>query len=281
MNVSAFKQFLLTETELGKKSKVAKEYTPERLVPIPRQLTRDAIGIKSPLVFHGVDVWHAYEISWLTQRGKPCTAMGEMVFPCTSSYLIESKSLKLFLHSLIATQFPDLKAVEATLQKDLSLYSKSDVRVRLFPLSKTPTQTFSPPAGICLDDIDTTIDDASTVNPSLLLSSEGLISEQLYSDLFMSNCPVTGQPDWATILIAYRGRPINHESLLHYLLSFRNQQEFHESCVERIFMDIVRHCKPNELSVEARYTRRGGIDINPFRSTYPNAQPSHLRLERQ
>lgn len=270
----------LINSELGKKSSYAHHYAPELLFPVPRAVNREAIGIHGSLPFYGHDLWNAYEISWLNNKGKPMVAIGEFISPCTAVHIFESKSLKLYLNSFNNTRFDTSDAVAATIQKDLANLAGERVTVRLHLLSKInniDTGTFN---GECLDSLDITINEY-TVNPELLTTEETEVSESLYSNLLKSNCPITGQPDWASVHIIYSGQKINHENLLRYLISFRNHNEFHEHCVERIFMDIKRRCNPAKLTVAACFTRRGGIDINPIRTTERNPPYHNQRQWRQ
>ncbi len=251
---------------LGKKTTYISEYQRDLLYAIPRQLNRDEIHVPSQLPFKGVDLWTAYELSWLNSHGKPVVAMAEFIFPCESPAIIESKSFKLYLNSYTNSRFAKEADVEQLLQQDLSEYAGASVHVKITSLKSwvgTQLESFS---GICLDNLDITCDTYS-VEPRFLQTESAIVTETVYSDLVKSNCLVTGQPDWASVQIHYVGAKINHEGLLRYLISLRNHNEFHEQCVERIFMDILRQCQPRQLTVYARYTRRGGLDINPFRST--------------
>lgn len=263
----------MTETNfaqlpLGKPVKYISTYTPSLLFPIARKAQRDANAIPYPPPFDGVDLWNAYELSWLEHTSrKPRIAMAEFFIPCHSEYLIESKSLKLYLNSFNQTEFKNETEVKATLQQDLSNLVGTPVRVNLSlpPFKLTyPIQEFS---GIVLDDLPVTITDF-TPTASLLSTEPIEVSETLCSHLLKSNCPVTGQPDWASVLIHYEGLKIKHCGLLKYIISFREHQDFHEQCVERIFVDILQRCEPQKLTVYARFNRRGGIDINPFRSNF-------------
>ena len=224
------------------------------------------IGIHSTLPFHGIDIWNAYEISWLNTKGKPMVALGEFIIPCTSPNLIESKSFKLYLNSFNNTQFDSFAAVQALMQRDLSEAAGEAVNVKLSTLDNSKEQITLHLSGTNLDSLDI---NCETYQPSpfLLTTDDEEVTETLTSDLLKSNCLVTGQPDWGSVQISYSGKQINHEGLLQYIISFRHHNEFHEQCVERIFMDISKHCQPTSLSVYARYTRRGGLDINPWRGT--------------
>ncbi len=279
MNSDLLKRTLEKST-LGKKAGHPERYSPELLLPIPRCLAREIIGAPSPVPFYGCDVWNAYEISWLNLKGKPLVAVGEFIFPCTSPNLIESKSLKLFLHSLMNTRFKNTEEVIAHLQKDLSACAQTTVEVTLTPLSEIHSLNLSHPEGICLDELDIEINSFSP-NASCLTTAHEIVNETLFSDLMISNCPVTEQPDWASVHITYEGPKINRADLLKYLVSYRNHREFHEQCVERIFTDILKECRPYKLTVQACYTRRGGLDINPYRTTESHQRPHSKRLWRQ
>lgn len=276
---SSFDQ-LLEQSELGKKTSYRYEYSPEFLFTIPRQVGRDKLDIRSPLPFFGHDIWNTYELSWLNTKGKPQVAVVEFVIPCTSQFLLESKHFKLYLNSFSNTRFNHTNDVVTTLQKDLTNKLHVDVKVKLSLMSELNNSHIQSFGGHCLDLLDIEIQDYQP-NNSFLTTENKWIEENLYSDLLKSNCPVTGQPDWASVQIQYRGKKINHENLLMYIISSRNHQEFHEQCVERIFIDIMRHCQPESLTVQARYTRRGGLDINPCRSTNPQIEVSNQRQIRQ
>jgi len=270
----------LIHSELGKKSEYVTEYSPKLLFPVARSLNRKEINVDGLLPFYGHDVWNAYEISWLNPKGKPMVAIGEFVTPCTSPYLFESKSLKLYLNSFNNTRFNSIENVAKTIEKDLSNIAGEPVTVYLHRLSEPQAINTGNYSGKCLDSLDI-IADEYTINPELLKTEKIEITESVYTNLLKSNCPITGQPDWASVQITYTGSKINPESLLKYIISFRNFNEFHEHCVERIFMDIMRLCNPSALTVEARFTRRGGIDINPLRSSTSNLPYHNKRHCRQ
>lgn len=257
-------------SELGKKSQYSTHYNPEILFPIARQLNRDDINIHgNQLPFFGFDVWNHYEVSWLNGKGKPIAALAEIIFDCQSPNIIESKSLKLYFNSLNNSQYKDVETVKNMIQKDLSSRAGSEVIVNIIPIhhfrDEKLWQGFD---GICLDELDV---ECSTyqVNENLLSTESHVVEETLHSNLLKSNCLVTNQPDWGSVEISYKGNQINHVGLLKYIVSFRNHNEFHEHCIERIFVDIMKKCRPQELTVHGRYTRRGGLDINPYRSTKP------------
>jgi 7-cyano-7-deazaguanine reductase len=245
-------------------------------------LKRDELGITAAtLPFVGEDLWNAYELSWLNSKGKPVVAVGTLRVPADSPHLIESKSLKLYFNSLNQTAFADTATVIATLNRDLSEAAGTPVTVDVQPLGGRPQAVVGYPPGILLDDLDIACD-IYQPTPELLAAVDSPKTEEtLYSHLLKSNCLVTGQPDWAMVVIRYRGRPIDRAGLLRYIVSFRNHNEFHEQCVERIYCDIRRHCAPEALSVYARYTRRGGLDINPFRSSGEFPPPDNTREVRQ
>jgi 7-cyano-7-deazaguanine reductase len=267
---------------LGKATEYQSHYAPELLYPIPRQLKRSELGIvDAELPFVGEDLWNAYELSWLNAKGKPVVAVGTFRVPANSPNLIESKSFKLYLNSFNQTSYDSIAAVTATMTHDLSAAAGSPVVAALEPLSAGPKALIGIPDGILLDELDITCDRYQP-EPALLATQPGeIVEETLYSHLLKSNCLVTGQPDWAMVVIRYRGEPIDRAGLLRYIVSFRNHNEFHEQCVERIFTDIQAHCQPDALAVHARYTRRGGLDINPFRSSGDYAAPDNTREIRQ
>ncbi|OGT45924.1 MAG: NADPH-dependent 7-cyano-7-deazaguanine reductase QueF [Gammaproteobacteria bacterium RIFCSPHIGHO2_12_FULL_41_20] len=259
----------ILHSPLGKKNEYISHYQPDLLFPIERQAQRQQLGITAnALPFQGNDVWNAYELSWLNTQGKPMIAMAEFIFPCTSSHLIESKSFKLYLNSFNNTQFDSMEAVQAILVRDLTKATGTAVFVQIQTLANVCMELQRSFSGICLDELAVTCDTYS-VTPAYLQTENQLVTESLYSDLLKSNCPVTGQPDWASVQIAYTGKQIQHAGLLKYIVSYRNHQEFHEQCVETIFCDIQRYCQPEKLCVFARYMRRGGLDINPYRANYP------------
>ncbi|HSD36476.1 MAG TPA: NADPH-dependent 7-cyano-7-deazaguanine reductase QueF [Rhodocyclaceae bacterium] len=253
---------------LGKHVAYETQYNPALLYPIPRAEKRAELGITGVLPFVGVDIWNAYELSWLNPRGKPMVALGVFTVPADSPNIIESKSLKLYLNSFNQSKQVSIEAVGTHIAADLSQAAGAAVVVRLTPVAETPVRAMGVPTGICIDDVDIEID-TYTPAPGVLQTLPGLVAsdETLYSHLLKSNCLVTGQPDWGMLVIRYRGPTIDREALLRYVVSFREHNEFHEQCVERIFTDIQRQCGPEQLAVWARYTRRGGLDINPVRAT--------------
>lgn len=251
-------------------------YDPGLLYPISRAPARAALGLGAALPFIGVDRWHAYELSWLDARGKPQVATATVEVPADSPCLVESKSLKLYLNSLNAARFDHPQQVLALLERDLGAAAGAAVVVRfgLPPVLPAPAPT--------LDALELAIDCHGPPEASLLAADAAhVVDESLASALLKSNCPVTGQPDWADVTIQYRGPRIDRAGLLRYLVSYREHAGFHEQCVERIFVDLVARCSPASLSVEARYTRRGGLDINPWRATPGILRPVASRSERQ
>lgn len=257
---------VIAQLELGKQSTYESHYNPNKLLAIPRKPKRKEIGVPDILPFLGYDIWNHYEVSWLNEKGKPIVAIAEVIYPCDSPNLIESKSMKLYFNSLNNTKFQDKHQVQACVQNDISKQIGCASQVKITPLSDYHSVTLSSQPGQNLDHLDIEIKNY-TVSPDLLITEEKTVHEILCSNLLKSNCLITGQPDWGSINIEYRGKKINHASLLKYIISFRNHNEFHEQCIERIFMDIMQRCQPTTLTVYGRYTRRGGIDINPIRST--------------
>ena len=255
-------------SELGQSSNYDSHYNPERLFAIPRAAKRKEIGIEPDVLpFYGFDCWNHYEVSWLNEKGKPMVAIAEIIYDCSTPYLIESKSLKLYFNSFNNTAFKDSEEIKFTVQRDLVQLLEGDVQVRVLSLQERELAIIeSAPKGECLDALDVSCS-VYLVKPDYLKVEEQEITEILCSNLLKSNCLVTNQPDWGSVQIAYTGRKINREGLLQYLVSFRNHNEFHEQCIERIFVDIMSWCKPEKLTVYGRYTRRGGLDINPYRST--------------
>lgn len=270
------------QSPLGRTTAYVEQYDPTLLFPIPRITKRDEIGVPTRLPFFGADIWNAYELSWLNLRGKPQIALAVFTFPADSPNIVESKSLKLYLNSYNQTRLADLDTLKTQLQQDLSQAAGATVSVRLVSPDTFNQLKLAELEGYCLDALDIEVDHYQP-SPNLLTrkATGEMTEETLVSHLLKSNCLVTGQPDWASVQIHYRGHAIDHEALLRYLISFRQHNEFHEQCVERIFMDITRQCAPQALSVYARYTRRGGLDINPFRTSFTQAAPANLRGARQ
>lgn len=271
------------DSALGKTVTGSAEYDPALLFPIPRSTGRDALGLHPPLAFHGVDLWNAYELSWLDARGKPRVAMAEFRVPASTPNLIESKSFKLYLNSLNAMRYADVETVQGLLGADLSKAAGGDVGVILSELDVSATSDIRTLDGCNIDALDIEIEHYGPPQADLLGIDAGAerVEETLVSNLLKSNCPVTGQPDWASVEIRYAGAPIDRAGLLRYLVSYRNHDDFHEQCVERIFRDLHQRCGPEHLTVCARYTRRGGLDINPWRSDVPGLKIDNTRLARQ
>ncbi|AYH45405.1 NADPH-dependent 7-cyano-7-deazaguanine reductase QueF [Azoarcus sp. DN11] len=283
MNASASPSHGAESSPLGKPADYCDTYAPGLLFPISRQIKRDEIGIvPGRLPFVGEDLWNAYELSWLNPRGKPIVALATFRVPADSPRLIESKSLKLYLNSCNQTRFESVDVVQATFERDLSVAAGAPVAVAIQPLGSGPVRVMAPPPGESLDELDIDIDTYQPCPDFLSAAAGGAeVCETLHSHLLKSNCLVTGQPDWGCIVVRYAGPAIDRAGLLRYIVSFRKHNEFHEQCVERVFCDILQRCRPRELVVWARYTRRGGLDINPFRSTGGFAPPDNLAEVRQ
>lgn len=267
----------LEDSPLGQTTGYVCEYDPSQLFAIPRTNSWQKRDYKQA-PFQGIDIWNAYELSWLNSKGLPQVAMAEYRVPCTSPFIVESKSFKLYLNSFNLSRFKSADEVQQYMSKDLSNVAGAKVSVEIRSLDAPVAMGRL--EGECIDQLDVEIEHYHPA-PQLLQTSEGnTVDVQLYSHLLKSNCPVTGQPDWASVQINYRGSPIDKEGLLKYLVSYREHGDFHEQCVEQIFLDILDQCKPEKLSVYARYIRRGGLDINPFRST-EKCSPDNQRLTRQ
>ena len=273
----------LTDTVLGKPTCYQTEYNPGLLFVIPRQIKRDEIGLTGTLPFMGADIWNGYELSWLNPRGKPQIAIATFIVPADSPNIIESKSFKLYLNSFNQTRLDSNEELLNRLRTDLSQAAGASVQVRLTLPEAFSSLAMGELEGELLDRLDIEID-SYTPNPALLSVQADAepVEQKLVSHLLKSNCLVTGQPDWASVQIHYVGAPIEQAGLLQYLIGFRTHNEFHEQCVERIFVDILRQCKPIKLSVYARYTRRGGLDINPWRTNFSTGGlPPNRRHARQ
>lgn len=268
------------DSELGKKSEYVTSYDPELLFAIPRKSKRDEIAVPEILPFYGFDLWNHYEVSWLNEKGKPVVAIAEIIYGCETPKLIESKSMKLYFNSFNQTVFKNHQVLKKIIEKDIAERVGGVVQAHLWTLPFKKPETLAPGfLAECLDELDVTCK-AYTIDRHFLTVSEEIIEESLYSNLLKSNCLVTNQPDWGSVFISYKGKKINHAGLLQYIVSFRNHNEFHEQCIERIFIDIMTRCQPEHLTVYGRYTRRGGIDINPYRSTHAPAL-TNQRLIRQ
>ena len=281
------------QSQLGKTSAYIDQYDASLLFPIPRAAKRAEIGLGgdgdgSAMPFFGADLWTAFELSWLNTRGKPQVALAHITVPCETPNIVESKSFKLYLNSFNNTRFADTQAVRDRIRADISeavwrgSTTPSTVGVKLLLPEAFDREPVHEIDGLSLDRLDLECTHF-TPAPELLTAEfdEAPVSEVLTSNLLKSNCLVTGQPDWGSVQISYSGPQIDQAGLLRYIVSFRNHNEFHEQCVERIFMEIWRRCKPIKLTVYARYTRRGGLDINPFRTSHPGALPANIRMARQ
>lgn len=258
---------------LGKSVAYTDQYDPTLLCPIPREGQRSQLRHTE---FNGIDIWTAFEVSWLNLRGKPQVAIAEIEIPANSPNLVESKSFKLYLNSFNQTSFRDNNHVAETIARDLSLCCASQIAVTIRSLDPVTLGRFG---GTCLDTLDIEVNKYDP-SPELLKCGTASVKETVYSDLFKSNCLITGQPDWASISIYYSGRQIDHASLLKYLISYRNHCGFHEHCTEQIFSDLIEYCECDQLQIFARFTRRGGIDINCYRTT-DSSIPTSARLARQ
>lgn len=271
------------DSPLGKKLEAPETYNPTILYPLTREPMREELGITGTTPFYGLDIWNAFELSWLNMRGKPQIAILNLTVSSDSPFIVESKSMKLYLNSLSQMQLEDVDAVASLLRADLSDAFGSPVTVYLTEPSAFSSINIEEFKGLSLDRLDIEASQYSLDSSFLKTNTdEAPVEEMLVSHLLKTNCPVTGQPDWGSIQIHYVGHAINQEGLLKYLISYREQQEFHEQCVERIFMDILKICRPQSLTVHARYTRRGGISINPWRSnTSSGKRPIFIRNARQ
>ncbi len=270
------------QSQLGKPASYIDQYDASLLFPIPRADKRHEIGAHGTTPFFGADMWTVYELSWLNLRGKPQVALAYITVPCESPHIVESKSFKLYLNSFTNTRFADARDVRERIRSDISAATGSGIGIKTIGPELFDREPIQEMDGLNLDRLDVECRHY-TPTPELLFAEfdEPPVTETLTSNLLKSNCLVTGQPDWGSVQIAYSGPAINQEGLLQYLVSYRNHNEFHEQCVERIFMDVWTRCKPIKLSVYARYTRRGGLDINPFRTSYPQQLPPNVRTARQ
>ena len=268
------------DSDLGKDTRYPDRYDPGLLFPIPRAPARATLGIGVVLPFAGVDIWNAYELCWLDPRGKPVVALAEFRVPADTPNLVESKSFKLYLNGFNRERCADADEVRARLARDLGATTGGVVEVALSPLAPPAAHVIERLHGESIDDLGVDIGSYGPPDPTLLLCDLERVEETLVSDLLKSNCPVTGQPDWASVQVRYAGPRIDRTGLLRYLVSFRDHAGFHEQCVERIFVDLLQRCAPTRLEVYARYTRRGGLDINPWRGTAAT-NPPNPRLPRQ
>ena len=270
------------KSQLGKPASYADQYDASLLFPIARANQRMTLGVTGTPIFFGADMWTVYELSWLNMRGKPQVALAQITVPCESPFMVESKSFKLYLNGFTNTRFADARDVRERIRADISAATGSGIGIKTIGPELFDREPIHEMDGLNLDRLDVECQHY-TPAPELLFAEfdEPPVTETLASNLLKSNCLVTGQPDWGSVQISYSGPQINQEGLLQYLVSFRNHHEFHEHCVERIFMDLWTRCKPVKLSVYARYTRRGGLDINPFRCSYPQTLPPNVRTARQ
>ena len=270
------------QSQLGKPSSYVDQYDASLLFPILRAGKRAEIGVLDAPPFFGADMWTVYELSWLNLRGKPQVALAHITVPCESPNIVESKSFKLYLNSFNNSRFADAREVRERIRADVSAATGVGIGIKTIGPELFDREPVHEMDGLNLDRLDVECLHF-TPAPELLFAEfdEPPVTETLTSNLLKSNCLVTGQPDWGSVQVAYSGPAINQEGLLQYLVSYRNHNEFHEQCVERIFMDVWALCKPTKLSVYARYTRRGGVDINPFRCSYPAQMPVNVRTARQ
>ena len=272
----------LSALKLGQNTEYKSQYDASLLQPVPRRLNREGLGIVEQQPFNqGADVWTCYELSWLNSNGLPQVAIADVEIDFKSENLIESKSFKLYLNSFNQTKFASIEEVEQTLTRDLSQYASGQVSVRIHKLADYTNQPIVNFSGECIDEQEIQIESYTFSNQHLEnIAEDEIVEETLVSHLLKSNCLITSQPDWGSVQIHYVGKRLNREKLLRYLVSFREHNEFHEQCVERIFTDLMQFAKPEKLTVYARYTRRGGLDINPFRSNFESI-PVDLRMARQ
>ncbi|HMB56472.1 MAG TPA: NADPH-dependent 7-cyano-7-deazaguanine reductase QueF [Arenimonas sp.] len=272
----------LDQSSLGKAVVYGGSYDPALLFPIARAEKRSELGIGTTLPFIGIDIWNAFELSWLDARGKPRVVIAEFRVPAESPNIIESKSFKLYLNSYMQTRVPDTDTLRSQLSRDLSAAAGAPVSVVLTTPTSPQAALIANLAGEVIDDLPLEVSHYGPPRADFLYSNEeAVVEETLVSHLLKSNCPVTGQPDWASLQIRYVGPRLGRDGLLRYLVSYREHNDFHEQCVERVFMDIRQRCAPSRLSVYARYTRRGGLDINPFRCTPGWLMPDNTRTSRQ
>ena len=254
----------MSSNQLGKETRYDSLYNSKLLYPIPRCDARKQLGVDQKPPFSGHDVWNAYELSWLNDKGKPQVGHLEFKVPCESKYIVESKSLKLYLNSFNFYKLSSLKRCEEIIKADLEACLSAEVELSINPLKNSLKHRQL--SGINLDNVNVSVQEYS-INKALLKNeSQDVVSEQLYTQLFRSNCPVTNQPDWASLQLTYTGPKINHESLLLYIISYRNHQGFHENCIESMLVQITQQCKPKILDIQGFFLPRGGIDINPYRS---------------
>ena len=272
----------INQSSLGKPVVYSGSYDPALLFPISRAPQRQALGIGDALPFIGVDIWNAFELGWLDARGKPRVSLAEFRVPATSPNIVESKSFKLYLNSYMQTRVADSDGLRQQLVTDLSAAAGAPVSVVLGTPTSKQSALIENLDGEVIDDLPIEISHYGPPRPEFLhVNPDAVVEESLVSHLFKSNCPVTGQPDWASVQVQYQGPRLGRDGLLRYLVSYREHDDFHEHCVERIFVDVLAQCAPTRLSVYARYTRRGGLDINPFRATPGWPMPGNTRTSRQ
>ena len=270
------------QSQLGKTAAYIDQYDAALLFPIPRAVKRAELGITGAAPFFGADMWTVYELSWLNLRGKPQVALAHITVPCESPCIVESKSFKLYLNSFNNTRFEDAREVRERIRADISAAAGASIGIKTIGPELFDREPIHEMDGLNLDRLDIECMHYSPA-PELLFAEFDAppVAETLTSNLLKSNCLVTGQPDWGSVQISYTGPAINQEGLLQYLVSYRNHNEFHEQCVERIFTDVWARCRPIKLAVYARYTRRGGLDINPYRCSFPAMLPPNVRTARQ
>ena len=276
------------QSQLGQTSAYVDQYDAGLLFPLPRETKRREIGITGSVPFLGADLWTAFELSWLNPRGKPQVALAHITVPCESTHIVESKSFKLYLNSFNNSTFASADAVRDRIRADVSATIwhggplQSSAGVKLLLPEQLEREKVQELAGLSIDRLDVECTRYQPA-PELLTAAfdEKPVDEILVSHLLKSNCLVTGQPDWGSVQISYSGPQIDQAALLQYIVSFRNHNEFHEQCVERIYMDVLTRCRPTKLAVYARYTRRGGLDINPWRTSHPQSPPANVRTARQ
>jgi 7-cyano-7-deazaguanine reductase len=272
----------MSKNPLGENISSPTKYGPGILYPIPRRAGRSLLDIDKNLLMYGLDHWHAYELSWLDFNGKPQVAMAELFFDSDSENIVESKSLKLYLNSLNQEKFANQEILRGVISNDLSSLCRSQVKVILLTFSRVQEAPSYLRQGNSLDGLDVKLRNYLPAPELLQIRDEIVFNEKLYSDLFRSNCPITDQPDWASFSIQYTGNKIAESSLLAYLCSYREHQGYHEECAERIYRDLMKCCHPKELSVSLNFLRRGGLDINVYRSSLPLIDDSvNSRLIRQ
>lgn len=265
---------------LGRDTDYPDKYAPELLCPISRAESRAPLGLSGALPFRGVDIWNAWELTWLGDGDLPAAATAEITVPADSICIVESKSLKLYLNSFSMSRFASPTAVAEAIASDLSACTGGRAGVKVQPLASTEARRVSRLAGTCLDSMSATCSEWAVDADLLRADRNAVVEEDLHTHLLRSLCPVTSQPDIGSLQISYRGPKIDRTSLLRYIVSYRQHSDFHEACVERMFVDLMARCAPQELSIHARYQRRGGIDINPYRSNN-DERPMNLRLWRQ